>query len=232
VLQSQYDGTDELLGIIARMISWSSRCDNLGALPQMKTFHYSPIRINRYFLPHHHMSCPTKALGTANDWGGILLRQSSLYLRFALKIDLSLKKGQFPDDRGFPIVLQWRNTTTIRFPMYQITIIGTDGIGDFRAEANRGGREGQHAGNTEHVLSNEDGTTTNANVTSPTSLLPTTDSFINQMQRMSVDGENIVSDDLDLPLDFGSFEMAEPEEGEMEFNDAAAWFGGIFLTSV
>jgi hypothetical protein len=64
------------------------------------------------------------------------------------------------------------------------------------------------------------------------SLLPATDGSINQMEPRSIDNGNLRDNDLDPPLDFDSFEMAGPEEGEMEFNYASAWPDWIFLTSV
>jgi hypothetical protein len=64
------------------------------------------------------------------------------------------------------------------------------------------------------------------------SLLPAIDCSINQMEPMSIDSGNLRDNDLDPPLDFDSFEMMGPEEGEMEFNYALAWHDGIFLTSV
>jgi hypothetical protein len=82
------------------------------------------------------------------------------------------------------------------------------------------------------VPSQVDNTTTNANATALTSLLLATDGFINPILLMSVDNGVDVSDDLSLALTFGSFDMAGPEDGEMEFKAAAARLEGIFLTSV
>lgn len=71
-----------------------------------------------------------------------------------------------------------------------------------------------------------------ATATSPTSLLPATDGFIIEMQPISINNGSLPNDDLELPMDFVSIEIAGPEEEEMEFNYASAWPDGIFLTSV
>jgi len=51
------------------------------------------------------------------------------------------------------------------------------------------------------------------------------------MQPMSFDNRNLLDDNLDLPVDFGSLEMEGPE-GEIEFSNASAWPDEIFLTTV
>src|ERR1700730_8703574 len=50
------------------------------------------------------LSTQIESLTAVRDWGDVLLRQPSLYLRFILTIDHSLDKGQFPgDDIDFPV---------------------------------------------------------------------------------------------------------------------------------
>jgi hypothetical protein len=49
---------------------------------------------------------------------------------------------------------------------------------------------------------------------------------------MSIDGETLPNGDLEMLMDFDSFEIPGPEEEEMEFNYASAWPDGIFLTRI
>jgi hypothetical protein len=102
VFKSQYDVTEEVSDIITTMINFVSV-----ELPMQKS-QYPITNYESSSPPQVRCSTgsfpvkPTNALSVVNNWGGILLRQPSLYLRFALTIDLALEMGHFPDDSDFP----------------------------------------------------------------------------------------------------------------------------------
>jgi hypothetical protein len=235
VLQSQYDGPDELSEIIATMINYVSLEHSMqrpklnstdeSELSQPRGGHLRAASIST-------LAMPTGALSAVNDWGGVLLRQPDLYLHFTLTIDLALEKGHFPDHRDFPVALQSRSATTTRFPMYRITMGNMNRIDDSHAHAEKSGRNDQNAGTAKDAPNNEHGINTDVIPTSPTGTLPTTDGFINQMQPVSIDSGNNLNDDLDLPMDFGSFAMAGPDEGDIEFSCASPWLDEMFFTTV
>jgi hypothetical protein len=89
---------DELSEIIARMINYVSleqpvqqpRC--ITADKNVSSQSYKD-QLKLSTAPSYVMS--TKVLSTTNDWGGVLLRQANLYLRFALTIDLAIEKVSF-----------------------------------------------------------------------------------------------------------------------------------------
>jgi hypothetical protein len=233
VFKSQYDVTEEVSDIIATMINYVSVEQPI----QQSQFTITGDDASSSAQSKHVRSgamssvvIPTKALSVVNDWGSVLLRQPNLYLRFALTIDLALDRGHFPDDSDFPIALQWRNTTTTRFPMYKITVGDMQYQSDSNVEA-----EKRVCGNQNVIVSNdmqnhEHTTNSESRHVSPISMSPSTNAFIDQMMSMTEQSENHQNDDLGVAMDFGDFEVAGLTEGDEGFNYAATWPEESFLT--
>ncbi|KAF2815567.1 uncharacterized protein BDZ99DRAFT_435984 [Mytilinidion resinicola] len=118
-LQAQYDGTDEVFEIIGKVVDYMSLEKSTQRRRSSNEHKYVFQDSDSPRLSSLEPKNPRRAV---NDWGDVLLRQPSLYLRIALTMDLSLSKGQFPDDTDFPAALQSQNHIQTHFPLYRITM--------------------------------------------------------------------------------------------------------------
>jgi hypothetical protein len=119
-LQSQYDGTDEVWNFIKSVVEYASIV-SLGQLQPPQ----EPPR-----LPHRDGSASKliDSIGSfssralvpatdASDWGRMLLKNPTLYLRLTHTIDLCLSRGRYPEDSDFPLLLK---STYTHIPLYQV----------------------------------------------------------------------------------------------------------------
>jgi hypothetical protein len=117
-LQAQYDGTDQVSNIIGTMVD-NIKLDNTSNATDAGNSPASNIAA---------AASPASVLrnlwgpNPVKDWGDVLVRQPSCYLRLALTIDLSLAEGKFPDDADFPVCLQSQNPDGPAFPRYLILL--------------------------------------------------------------------------------------------------------------
>ncbi len=235
VFRLQYEATDDVSDIIARMINYVS------LEPPMQQPQLTIINGDASSPPQEEhfrsdavspLVMTTKALSIVNDWGGVLLRQPNIYLRFALTIDLALERGHFPNDSDFPATLQWRNTSTARFPMYRITMGGMDYKSESSAKAEKLGCENQAAVRSNKSLNYDNTTGSQDDHTSPTSMSPSTEgAFVSQTVSVSAQNNNYQNYDLELAMDFDSFAMVGPDDVAIEFNHAISWPDESFLIS-
>ncbi|KAH6668929.1 fungal-specific transcription factor domain-containing protein [Halenospora varia] len=211
VLQSQYDGTDEVADIISTMTNYISL---------ERPIQSSRLNINRDSTEFHQNGSGPRAVSlktiknskAIKDWGDVLLCRTNLYLRLAITIDLSLSKGRFPDDADFPRSLQSPSQIKTRFPLYRITVGDT-------SESNTGAVDfSSHdpysrikTGNGNRLFSSL--TSANEGLTGEGEIPP------NQEYP-------------DLPIYFGAFDMGMTDNGSLAFDHPAAWADGMFLDGV
>lgn len=226
VFKAQYDVTEEVSDIIVTMINYVSV-----ELPMHRSRFTITNDRGSSVLQSQTVRCstesacviPTKASIVFNDWGGVLLQQLSLYLRFALTIDLALEKGHFPNHSDFPVALQWRNTSTTQFPMYRITMSDVDYRDDLRAEAGKTSREDRPAVMSTDTLNNEHTTNTEFLPNLPTSMSTSTNAVVDQMISITTQAGTSQDNDVDLSMDFGPLRVAGLIEGDVEFTCATTW---------
>jgi hypothetical protein len=121
-LKLQYDGADEVSEMIGKIIGYVSLDSRSQGYPLDQS--RKPLSLQQDSCGLEGPSSKAKlSMNTIKDWGDVLLRQPSLYLRLALTLDLYLAKGRFPDDTDFPSTLQSRSQIKTDFPLYRITMM-------------------------------------------------------------------------------------------------------------
>lgn len=226
-LQSQYDGTDEICEIIRRMVDYMS-VENPTRGRRFNSSQDKTVFQHDISSPKPSPLEPSMPPKVVNDWGDVLLRQPTLYLRIALTIDLSLSKGYFPDDTDFPTALQSRNQIETRFPLYRITI---GYIGNL-LETNVGPDAIDHNNQyptiepdcTDRSRHNDDNDTPMSS-----SAISTTDPFTGPVKVPSMQTVGQSPGDLELSMCFGSVEMGMQDNVDTVFDNSTAWADAMFL---
>jgi hypothetical protein len=116
VLQTHYDGTDRVSDAIERIIRYlvvnnhvkindtSRHSDRRGSRGQNRSIDST-------------VSSPGQVV---TEWGDVLIRVPNCYLRIVVTLDLAIAKGEYPEEKDFPL---WLQTTRLAnsLPLYRMS---------------------------------------------------------------------------------------------------------------
>ena len=102
VLQTQYDGTDRVSDAIERIIRYLAVNNNVKSID---SYEYSDRR-DSHLQNHTVSSTSTASEPIVTEWGDVLIRLPTCYLRIVMTLDLAVSKGEYPEEADFPLCLQ------------------------------------------------------------------------------------------------------------------------------
>lgn len=115
-LQAHYDGTDRVSDAIERLIRYLA----VNSSPS-GTDSSGPADRRDVYDRGRGISSPVSnpRQGVA-EWGDVLVRLPNCYLRIVTTLDLALARGEFPDERDFPLWLQTSRLAN-NLPLYMMS---------------------------------------------------------------------------------------------------------------
>lgn len=117
ILQSQYDGTDQVSSYIERLIVYLAKEDPSNKIVASESTYTVPKGLEAMMIESPSSGTSDSAGLALRDWGDVLSRQTSWYLRIVWTLDISFRKGRFPDESDFPAKLQSNQLSKI-LPLY------------------------------------------------------------------------------------------------------------------
>jgi hypothetical protein len=116
VLQTHYDGTDRVSDAIERLIRYLAVNNSLRGNDGSGMAH----RPNAHSSGHGISSQVSNSRQGVAEWGDVLVALPNCYLRIVITLDLSIARGEFPDERDFPSWLQTSRLANV-LPLYMMS---------------------------------------------------------------------------------------------------------------
>ena len=121
VLQTQYDGTDRVSDAIERIIRYLAVNNNVKSID---SYEYSDRR-DSHLQNHTVSSTSTASEPIVTEWGDVLIRLPTCYLRIVMTLDLAVSKGEYPEEADFPLCLQTARLAN-SLPLYRMSLAQGD----------------------------------------------------------------------------------------------------------
>lgn len=146
VLQTQYDGTDRVSDAIERIIRYLAVNNNVKSID---SYEYSDRR-DSHLQNHTVSSTSTASEPIVTEWGDVLIRLPTCYLRIVMTLDLAVSKGEYPEEADFPLCLQTARLAN-SLPLYRMSLAQGDQSNQITTRAqNTVGRWRGHNGNVRY----------------------------------------------------------------------------------